>query len=101
YCLNTGNIDVSPHFTTLLHSVVRLRPGFVEGRDDFENYPQRALVDAIVIWTDDPDPPVPEGFALVFRQSQLKVLRRTEDRSPGPPVSPKAQGTPREIHVPD
>ena len=78
YCLNSHNINLGPHFASLLHSVVRLRPGLKEVGENagIENDPQHDLVDVIVVWDKESNPPLPQGFTLAFRQGSLKVLHK-------------------------
>ncbi len=83
YCLDSGSIQLSPHFTTVSHSPVRLRPGLEEGQGDPASYSMLPLVDTIVIWTDEASPNLPDGFTLAFRNGKLKVARRIPQATDG------------------
>jgi hypothetical protein len=91
YCLNSGNINLSPHFAMLKHSVVRLRPGLEIKGGAFADDPHLALVDTIVIWDDDSSPVVPAGFALAFRRGRLTVCCRLTESVKSSSMAPNGR----------
>lgn len=79
YCLDSRNVNLSPHFATLPYSLVRLRSGIEEGRGAFESYPNRSLVEVIILWDEvNATPATPQGFEVVFRRGRLTILRKGE-----------------------
>lgn len=78
YCLDSRNVNLGPHFATLRHSVVRLRPPIEEVRDHFNLYSNRHLVELVLVW-DAAKEPAPKGFHVAYRRGRLTVWERDGD----------------------
>jgi hypothetical protein len=77
YCLGSKNINTADHFAKTLHSVVRLQAGIEEGWNYFQDYPNRSLIDTIIVWNDVGHViKEPEGFRIKFNKGRLTIMKR-------------------------
>lgn len=78
YCLGTHNINVCPHFASLNHSTVRLRPGRQESPVNFADFNDKGIVDVVIIWEDGYHSRFTPGdeFRLSFRNKSLRVFEK-------------------------
>jgi hypothetical protein len=78
YCLANGNINLDNYQAELNHFPVRYRSGIARGRGDISDYPNRDLVDLILVWDTEPDfsPEIARSFRPVFRAGRLQLFER-------------------------
>src|SRR5262249_18472633 len=78
YCLGNGNINLDNYQAELNHFPVCYRPGIARGRGDISDYPNRDLVDVILVWDKEPafSPEIAASFRQIFQAGRLQLFER-------------------------
>jgi hypothetical protein len=70
-------LNLSCHFATTRHSIVRLRAGVEEAAEPFEIYPNRDLVDTLIAWRPGAEfGHEPSGFKTIFARGCLRIMQK-------------------------
>ena len=79
YCLGNGNINLDNYQAELAHFPIRYKAGIARGRGKISDWPNRELLDVILVWDAEPafSPEIASSLRLLFQKGRLRIFEKT------------------------